>query len=155
MQPRLKKVHVFSDTFLVIIITVIVQKLQNICYMSISTCSINKFQLIYPCTIRLVPSQLITRRVGSCNHLHLSKIYMMTQHKGNYDQQQQTMNYGQHEIIEVIAHYYQSNFNMSNIVAQLSNYDDVLNKHVKAKRITGNVIFVLVMHERSTKRTLV
>ena len=48
------------------------------------------------------------------------------------------MNYGWCEIIECSTHFYQSNLNVPKILAQLSGYNDILNKYIQAKRITGS-----------------
>ena len=48
------------------------------------------------------------------------------------------MNCGWHEIIEGTAHYYQSAFNTLKLVAQLSEYNDVLSKQIIAKSINGD-----------------
>ena len=60
------------------------------------------------------------------------------------------MNCGWYEIIEGTAHYYQSNFNMSRILAQLSDYNDILSRHIQARSITGNGIFLSSSSMRAT-----
>ena len=47
-------------------------------------------------------------------------------------------NFGWHDIIEYEAHYYQSDFSMSNILGQLSDYNDILNRQIQAIKITSN-----------------
>ena len=41
-------------------------------------------------------------------------------------------NCGWREIIEGAAHYYKSYFSMSKILGQFSDYDDILNRKIKA-----------------------
>ena len=63
------------------------------------------------------------------------------------------MNYGCHDIIEGAVCYYQSTVIASKILAQLSDYNDVLNKHTKSKRVDCDDFFVFVKHERNSKST--
>ena len=43
-----------------------------------------------------------------------------------------------YEIIEDTEHCYQSNFSMLNILAQLSDYNDILSRQIQAIKITSN-----------------
>ena len=53
------------------------------------------------------------------------------------------MNRGGHEIIEGTVYYYQSTFNMSMIVALLSEYNDILNKQIIGNIINGDILFLI------------
>ena len=51
-------------------------------------------------------------------------------------------NCGWYEIIEGAACYYQSDFSTSNILGQLSDYNDILNRKIQAIKITSNDILL-------------
>ena len=56
-----------------------------------------------------------------------------------YDRKKENnINFRWYEIIEGIAYYYQINFNMSKIIVQLSDYHDMLSRHIQAKRVSSN-----------------
>ena len=63
-----------------------------------------------------------------------------------------SMNYGLYEIIEGTANHYQSNFNISTIVAYSSDYDDVFNNDIKAKRISGDDKLLCSSNMRATAK---
>ena len=49
------------------------------------------------------------------------------------------MNYGCYEIIGSTSYYYQTNFNMSKILAQSSDYNDILSRQFQEKSVSGKV----------------
>ena len=61
------------------------------------------------------------------------------------------MNYGWCKIIEGTFHCYQNYFNMSIIVAQLSEYNDILNTQIISKSINGHKN---VLHSSNIKVTV-
>ena len=52
------------------------------------------------------------------------------------------MNHRWNEIIGGQVNYYQITFNMSKIVAQTLDCDDILNNHIKARRFIGDTNFL-------------
>ena len=55
-----------------------------------------------------------------------------------------------HETIERTVHYYQSDFSASQILGQLSNYDDILNRQIQTTRIASNDVLASSEKMRAT-----
>ena len=82
------------------------------------------------------------------------RIFQLRLHKstGIERNNNKNMNCRWNYINECTVCYYQNDFNASKIVAKLSDCDENLNKHIKAKRFTSDEFFLYLSNMRETAK---